>query len=113
MGETKAAGVATPASWSWLDRGKLFLPFEPEIWGQSVFADNAFCKGLTNQLDIFRGSMRHIVKGLGNGGSRDIWWCASAYSGISTFFVSVGSSGIPYYFSAVNARGVPACFLIS
>lgn len=113
LGEVKAPGVSTPTSWAWRDRGKLFLPFEPEVWGQSVVTENIYCKGITNQLDIFRGSTRHIVKGLGNGGSRCAWWCASTHSSSDTAFAYVNSSGNPHSSTAVNARGVPTCFLIS
>lgn len=113
LGETKAAGVATPTSWSWVGRGKIFLPTELEIWNQSVYTNNSYCMGLNNQIDIFKGSTRHIVKGLGNGGSRCNWWSASAYVGSATNFAYVNGNGNPGNNLASYSNGVPACFLLA
>ena len=113
IGEVKASGVSTPTSWSWVDRGKIFLPTELEIWNQSVYTNNSYCMGLNNQIDIFKGSMRHIVKGLGNGGSRYNWWSASAYVGSATNFAVVNYNGNPDQYRASNSYGVPACFLLA
>ena len=113
LGEVKAPGVSTPTSWSWVNRGRIFLPTEAEIWNQLVYTNNSSCRGLNNQIDIFKGSSRHIVKGLGNGGSRYNWWSASAIVGNATYFASVISGGYPSYNGASYSFGVPACFLLS
>ena len=113
MMEVKNPGMTTASSWAWGDRGKLFLPFESEIWGHGVWGGNAsYNLGCNLQLPIFSGTRRHISKGVGNGASRNYWWTASSYSGSTAYFCSVHNGGHPYYSSAVNTIGAPVCFVM-
>lgn len=77
-GETRATEATTTSSGAWLDRGKLFLPTEDEIWGQIIFSIRS-CQ-CHPQLPIFSGTRCHISKGIGDGGSRYIWWGMSAFA---------------------------------
>lgn len=106
-----AQGSSSTTTWSWMDRGKIFLPMEREVWGSAVHQANALHAGLALQWPIFIGTLKHISKGLGNGGSRVHWWCATATS--ATTFAFVYYYGLPNHLSAANAAGVAPCFLIS
>ena len=65
------------------------------------------------QWPIFAGSRRHIIKGLGEGGSRYHWWCESSRGGNATGFCDVNTNGYPGDGGAGAAYGVPLCFLLA
>ena len=110
--ETKAAGATAATGWGWGDRGKLFLPTEREVWGQDVWSERGWGGGAAVQWPVFAGSLRHIIKGLGNGGSRNRWWCQSSTAGSAESYTNVGNDGYPNHDSAaVVGRGAPICFL--
>lgn len=112
LGETKAANATSATGWAWMDRGKLFLPTEREVWGQDVWSEHSYGGGAGIQWPVFAGSLRHVVKGLGNGGSRYSWWVQSSRTGSASYFCIVGHCGYPYDYSASTTwRGVPLCFL--
>jgi len=113
LGETKAAGVASPTSSLSRNRGKLFIPFEQEIFSQSYASDTYYSKGVLTQLPIFVGSTRHVVKGLGNGGARSYWWLASSVLSSSTNFASISVVGNPNINSAGTQMPTPLCFIIA
>ncbi len=113
LGETKAAGAANATSWGWLDRGKLFLPLECEVWGFTIWQERTYGAGAAVQWPIFTGSLRHISKGIGDGASRNAWWCASSCGGSAASFAYVNYYGYPNNGGAGNARGVPPCFLFT
>ncbi|HNX63175.1 MAG TPA: hypothetical protein PKN45_11090, partial [Candidatus Limiplasma sp.] len=106
-----ATGVGTPTGWSWRDRGKLFLPMEKEVWGSAICVSHANHQAESVQWPIFIGTLRHIIKGYGNGGSRATWWCATAAN--ATSFARVSSSGFPSSIGAAGAFGVAPCFLVA
>ena len=108
-GETRATEATTTSSGAWLDRGKLFLPSEDEVWGREIFTLRSNQGHL--HLPLFHGSRRHISKGIGDGGSRGDWWGMSAYAGGAANICSVSYYGNPGSGSAVNGRGAPVCFL--
>lgn len=109
--ETKAAAATAATGWSWIDRGKLFLPTEREIWGAPIWSENPWGAGLAVQWEIFRNSLRHIIKGLGDGGSGRDWWYSSSQAGSAANFCLGSNRGIPYRDDAGSAYGVPVCFL--
>ena len=114
LAETKASGVANATGWGWADRGKLFLPSEREVWGSHIWDEQQYGAGLAVQWPIFRDSLRHVIKGLGNGGSRYNWWCLSSYGGSSTYFAFVTGTGHPNYASAADTYlSAPLCFLVA
>lgn len=112
LGETKAASATTASTWSWLDRGKLFLPHEREIWGQQVWSEN-YDAGLAQQWPIFAGGTRHVVKGLGDGGSRCSWWLGSSNAGHASRACGVSGYGIANNWTAGTLYAVPLCFLLA
>lgn len=110
--ETKATGATTDTGWGWGDRGKIFLPTEREVWGQDVWSEHTYSGGAAVQWPVFAGSLKHIVKGLGNGGSRCSWWCQSSYAGSAAGFAVVHNFGHPYYDAAAATwLSAPLCFL--
>ena len=113
LGETKAAEATAATGWGWLDRGKLWLPTEREVWGQDVWSEHSWGGGVPIQAPIFAGSLRHIIKGLGNGGSRYYWWCSSSLSGTAAHFCTVRHDGLADLAGAGDASGVPLCFLLA
>ena len=113
LGETKAASATAATAWSWLDRGRLFLPTEREIWGQGVWSELTWGAGLALQWPLFAGSLRHVVKGLGDGGSRRDWWLSSSYAGNASYACLVNSAGYADANSASSAFGLALCFLFA
>lgn len=111
--ENKAAAATTAASWAWYNRGVLFLPTEKEVWGNTTWANSSYGGAAALQWPIFAGSRRHIVKGLGSGGSRDAWWCESSDEGNATNFCDVSTNGYPTNYGAGYSYGVPVCFLLA
>lgn len=112
MTETKTG--TTASGWAWNDMGKLWLPTEREVWGQDIRSEHSFGGGLAIQYPIFKDSLRHIIKGVGNGGGRCGWWCASSAAGSAATFCFVYSTGIPTSASAISAYVlVPLCFRIA
>ena len=113
--ETKAAAATSATGWAWYNRGVLFLPTEKEVWGNATFSKGeGEAQGAALQWPIFAGSRRHIVKGLGSGGSRYDWWCESSMEGSASHITLVSGSGRPNYFTAAAAWvGCPVCFLIA
>lgn len=77
--------------WEWKDLGKMWLPYENEIAGTSVWGTKVYQGGL-RQYPCFQDGTQ-ICKKLGENGGRYDWWTASAYSGYSTNFVDVTDNG--------------------
>ena len=111
--ENKAAAATTASNWGWYNRGILFLPTEKEVWGNTTWANPSYGGAAALQWPIFAGSRRHIIKGLGEGGSRYNWWCESSREGNATNFPPVYDNGSPAYIGAGNSIGVPVCFLLA
>ena len=111
--ENKAAAATSASNWGWYNRGVLFLPTEKEVWGNTTWANPSYGGAAALQWPIFAGNRRHIIKGLGEGGSRYYWWCESSNEGDATDFCFVDTSGNPNYAGAGNALGVPLCFLLA
>lgn len=109
-----ASGVlSNNNSWGWQDMGKLWIPSEIEVYGHGVWADNPRDKGGFVQYPIFNCNMRH-VKGLGDGGSRSLWWLISAYAGSASGFCRVASDGsIDTNSASYTLVGLPVCFRIA
>ena len=112
--ETKAAAATSATGWAWYNRGVLFLPTEKEVWGNHTFSlGEGSAQGAALQWPLFVGNRRHIVKGLGEGGSRSHWWCESSHEGHAADFCYVNGSGYPNANGAGGATGVPVCFLLA
>ena len=112
--ETKAAGATSATGWGWYNRGVLFLPTEKEVWGNATFSlGTGDRQGAALQLPLFVGTRRHIVKGLGEGGSRYYWWCESSAEGNAAYICFVNYAGRPASLGAGTSYGVPLCFLLA
>lgn len=106
-GET--ATVANSWDGVWMDRQKLFLPLESEIWGENIYG-HATNSTFRPQLPLFT-SQKHRVKGAGNGASRTRWWCGSASS--LTNVCNVYNNGFASAANAYYAAAVPLGFVLS
>ena len=112
--EVKAAGAGAATGWRWGDRGKLFLPFEAEVFGQGIWSGGAGCSfGCSLQRQIFAGSMRHIAKGVGNGSRHTTWWMASTDCELVDCFCIANNQTLPNSDYGTNAYGVPICFVMT
>lgn len=110
---TMAAGAASPTSWEWADRGRLFLPTEREVYGAPVWQPASYEAGnLYNQWPIFAGSARHLIKGAGNGGTRCYWWLESPTSATTFAFVNY-NGGADRYSAANTSFRLLLCFLFT
>lgn len=114
LGEVKSGSATTATGWEWYDRGKLFLPMEREVWGAGIWSELTYGGGgLPMQWPIFAGSWRHVIKGLGDGGSRYHWWLGSSGAGNASNACGVGTDGNADDGAASNLRAVPLCFLLA
>ena len=110
--ETKTGAEAS--GYAWNDMGKLWLPTEREVWGNSVWSEVKRGSGLNIQYPIFRDGIRHIIKGVGHQGSRCNWWCASSAAGSTTNFCYVADYGNSDNVAATGAfLRVPLCFRVA
>lgn len=113
-GLTEVKTAADASGWAWNDMGKLWLPTEQEVWGHAAWAEHGYGGGLSAQYLLFHGSLRHIIKGAGHGGSRIGWWCASSVAGSAANFCHVNKSGLSHSASATDAPvSVPLCFRVA
>ena len=112
MAETKKADAKDATDWGWKQRGRLFLPSEREVFGADTWSEHSWGGGVALQWPIFAGSLRHIVKGLGNGGSRDHWWTESSRAGSTSNICNVHTSGYANNYVATNVwPSAPLCFI--
>ena len=79
---SEAGALEASTGWDWNNMGKLWLPTEVEVFGNTFWSDGdagwTGGGGCNLQYPIFYGGAKHIIKGAGNGGSRCTWWEASA-----------------------------------
>ena len=112
--ETKGPSANDATNWGWVDRGILFLPSEKEVWGNNTWSGNGYAGPAALQWPFFIGSRRHIIKGLGDGGSRSNWWCGSSVAGGTSNIAYVSNTGHPsYYGAAYTGISAPLCFLLA
>ena len=112
---SSGGAVSADTGWSWQNMGKLWLPTEVEVFGHYTWSEPGYGTGgggCNVQYPIFIGGMKHIIKGNGNGGSRCLWWEASAYRTDAAYFCLVNGHGPASYDSASYAHCVPLCFRI-
>ena len=113
-----AAGTLDASiGWDWNNMGKLWLPTEVEVFGNTFWSDGdagwTGGGGCNLQYPIFYGGAKHIIKGAGNGGPRCHWWEASARRQSSSDVCLVGGDGNAYvYVDTLGCIYVPLCFRI-
>lgn len=94
-----AAGeLESSTGWAWNNMGKLWLPTEVEVFGNTFWSDGdagwTGGGGCNLQYPIFYGGAKHIIKGAGNGGGRCSWWAASARRQSATHVCYVSRGGV-------------------
>ena len=112
-----AGALESSTGWAWNNMGKLWLPTEVEVFGNTFWSD---CDagwtgggGCNLQYPIFYGGAKHIIKGAGNGGGRCTWWEATANRQSSAYVCSVGYFGdAARYWAADGHIYAPLCFRI-
>ena len=110
LGEVKPSGAASATNFEWMDRGRLFLPTEREVWGQDVFSDHSWGGGAVVQWPLFHGSLRHIIKTRAD--RRTGWWCQDSAEGSPNNFTCVRTYGHPANYQSINPFSAPVCFLL-
>ena len=85
-----SATLTDDNGWDWGVLPKLWIPFEGEVSKSLVWSTKGYGNGGCHHYPIFDNG-RNIVKR--HKGSRSRWWLASALSGNSTDFCSVGGHG--------------------
>ena len=112
-----AGALESSTGWAWNNMGKLWVPTEVEVFGNTFWSDGdagwTGGGGCNLQYPIFYGGAKHIIKGAGNGGGRCTWWEASALRQSATNVCVVASYGDADGYVATNG-GVyaPLCFRI-
>lgn len=107
---TSGSALTDDNSWGWETFDKLWVPFEHEIFDQTVWSARGYGNGQAIQYPIFANSYAHRIKGAGPNGSRCNWWTASTRSGDSTYVVGVNDGGSAINPYASRAGRVPVCF---
>ncbi len=112
-----AGPLRASTGWAWNDMGKLWLPTEVEVFGNTFWSDGdagwAGGSGCNLQYPIFIGGFKHIIKGDGNNGNRCAWWEASPRRQFATDMCFVYSDGGATYVTAAYAYAyAPLCFRI-
>ena len=97
-------------SWAWKTTGKLWVPYETEIFDNVQWSTKGFGESQNVQYEIFRNSYRARRKKQGPTGARANWWTASAYSGNATYAVLVGGNGSSNASGASYSLYAPVCF---
>jgi len=97
-------------TWTSINLGKLWLPDECEVYGQTVFS-STYSSAYGRQYPCFFNGDRK--KGAGNGGFRTSWWLLPAYSGGSTSACGVSYSGYANGYGASDSPRVPVCFRVT
>ena len=110
LGEVKPSGTASATNFEWMDRGRLFLPTEREVWGQAVFGDPTWGGGAVVQWPLFHGSLRHIIKTRAD--RRTGWWCQDSVANSPNNFTCVRTYGHPASYQSINPFSAPVCFLL-
>lgn len=112
-GERYSSGgtVTADTGWAWKNRGKLILPTPQEVFGNNGWSENYECcgGGLNIQWPIF--IVGNVIKGLGRGGPRSLWWLCSASAGSFQSFCSVNRDGSSYDNWSTGSLGVPLGFI--
>ena len=114
---SEAGALEASTGWDWNNMGKLWLPTEVEVFGNTFWSDGdagwTGGGGCNLQYPIFYGGAKHIIKGAGNGGSRCAWWEASAQRQSSSHVCIVHHYGTAGSFVATwTGVSVPLCFRI-
>ena len=114
---SSAGALESSTGWAWNNMGKLWLPTEVEVFGNTFWSDGdagwTGGGGCNLQYPIFYGGAKHIIKGAGNGGDRRAWWEATARRQSSTDACGVGSDGNAIGVWATNGTiFAPLCFRI-
>lgn len=113
-----AAGpLESSTGWAWNNMGKLWLPTEVEVFGNTFWSDGdagwTGGGGCNLQYPIFQGGAKHIIKGAGNGGGRCGWWEASALRQSSDYVCVVNYYGdAGHYWATHPDLYAPLCFRI-
>ena len=103
-----SSNLSSDNSWTWGNLGKLWLPFECEVYSAPVWGGTGVGNGFSAQYPIFEGGVSKRIK---NGGeSLAYWWLASAYAGSLTHACGVHRYGFAGYFAASTALRAPVCF---
>lgn len=113
---SSAGELTEDSGWAWNDMGNLWIPTEVEVWGTTHWSQPGFGSGnggCNLQYPIFMGGAKHIIKGDGNGGSRCVWWEASASRGYASSVCFVSGVGYASCYVATHALvRAPLCFRI-
>ncbi len=112
-----AGALDSDTGWDWNTMGKLWVPTEVEVFGNTFWSDGdagwTGGGGCNLQYPIFIGGAKHIIKGAGNGGGRCSWWEATAHRQSSTHVCVVAHNGDAIYAWATHPYiYAPLCFRI-
>lgn len=112
-----AGALESSTGWDWNNMGKLWVPTEVEVFGNTFWSDGdagwTGGGGCNLQYPIFYGGAKHIIKGAGNGGGGCAWWEAAACRQSSTSVCYVSGTGLANsYVAAYAGIYAPLCFRI-
>lgn len=107
--------------WSWdgmsspVELGKLWVPFEVEVFGTGVLGNGTYgCAGL-QQFPLFKEEANRMLcyEGYGDESFYNYeWWTASAVAGSSTEWVKVSKRGCPMR-GELQQGYAPLCFMLN
>ena len=100
--------------WAWASR-RIFLPGIVELCGSNGFADG-YSGGAFNQLPLFAGGNRHLLKGRGyqkKTAARMWYWTADPSAAFTTSFCHFGGYGNSYDHGAADDGAVAPAIVLS
>ena len=111
-----AGALESDTGWDWNTMGKLWVPTEVEVFGNTFWSDGdagwTGGGGCNLQYPIFYGGAKHIIKGAGNGGGRCYWWEASARRQSATHVCGVDAGNAGGHVATNGGIYAPLCFRI-
>ena len=100
-------------SYTWVNRGKLFLPLPFEIFpGYNSYPSGTGKDTLNAQWSIFSEGIGTRIKKLGNDGSKSTWWIESDGISSSMYYAVDENGGLKAGNNITSSFGVPICFLL-
>jgi hypothetical protein len=110
--ETKAAGGTTATNSEMASRGKILIPSEAELSPCSRMSE-AYSTVAMVSLPLYIGSLKHRLKGAGDGGSRSAYWTMSSAAGTATNFTYQHSRGAFISATSNTALYCPIGFIVT
>jgi hypothetical protein len=96
----------------WVSLGMLWIPFEAEVFGNTIWATKGYSSQGARQYPCFKDGDSIVKNETNSSSSRARWWLADAASGKSGYFCGVEERGCcgNWFYPAICDMGCVLCF---